>query len=619
MAYTRLIVLVMAFEVLVSVVVGLGIYFGFSVFPYTPSTLTTTGTPVQTVGFTLTIPLYMPSLTDLKIPYTYLQAGEQSWGITSFLVSVAILGLQSFVRGMYLGGMKGWVLNRKIVPLFACGRRYFGKMIAWSIFQSVIGVFSFFLTAAFLPFALLLMIAFLFYALTPYLMVIQNISLSDALAKAPRMLRRYFGTLLPLGLLAMICTLVISLFGLMTFPWGYAIALFVYTCIGTLLIGEFMRQLAVITLDGEQTPGLSLGKVRGHRVVNAIVMVLVPILVLAGVFAASGRHLSAFAFGSKQQLNGISFNTSFSDVFYASEQKYTAYAWQTNDYRLSINLPDLSDDRKPRELHGIAEITWQVNEEIRTSYGNTTQIDVQPIMHKSRFMYRLVRETANDGSYYYSSMSASASILPGGERPREPLSIQMMVSGDGSHIFVMQYPTRFDISQVFRVSDDGRYLIPLTSQMNPTDFHAYWFTAQQNVENLFELLAAKNKTNDISTTNRAYLALACAMQEGNGRMVVHLLETMRQAGVNVKAPDWDEVMWTNNLQGRYQGASLQKTLELLSKAGVQGAYEGQELLDKSDEEIGVYRLMVPFPDGVLPITYKETKEEGKLISVNVMD
>ena len=151
------------------------------------------------------------------------------------------------------------------------------------------------------------------------------------------------------------------------------------------------------------------------------------------------------------------------------------------------------------------------------------------------------------------------------------------------------------------------------------DFHAYWFTAEQSTENLFELLAAKNKTNYIETINRAYLALACALQEGDGHMVVNLLETMRQAGVNVKAPDWGSLKWTDNLHGRYKDTSLQKTLELLTKAGIQGGYESKELLKKSDEKIGVYRFEVPVPDGMLPITYKESKVDGKLLSVNVMD
>ncbi|MBP1964195.1 hypothetical protein J2Z65_003418 [Paenibacillus aceris] len=622
MAYTRLIVLVIMFEVLITAVAGLGVYFGFSIFPYFQSQAT--GSAVQTVGFNATIPLYMPSLSDLKIPYTYLQSGAQAWGITAFLVSATIIGLQSFVRGMYLGGLKSWVLNRKIVPLVTCGRRYFGDMAAWSIFQSVIGTFIVFLAAAFSPVGLVLMIALLFYSLTPYLTVLQNITFSDALAKAPRMFRRYFGTMLPLALLAMLCTLVISLFRSLTPPWGYAVPLFAYACIGTLLIGELMRKLAAkLLLDGEQVQDhpqdQTLGEIRPRRMVNATIVLLVPLLIAAGIFAVSGKHLSAFEMRSKKQFDGISYTTNFSDVFYASSQKYTAYEWQTSDYSIAISLPDLSGDQKPDELRGIADITWQVNEEIRTVNGNSTQIDVKPIMRKSRLMYRLVRETASNGSFYYSSMRGSASILQGGERMREPLSIQIMVSGDGSHIFAMQYPARFGIAQVFRVSDDGRFLIPGTSQMNPMDFHAYWFTAEQSTENLLDLLAAKNKPNDIATINRAYLALACALQEGDGRMVISLLETMRHAGVSVKAPDWDERTWTNNLHDRYKGASLQMTLDLLTKAGVQGSYESKELLDKSDEKVGVYRFEVPFPDGMLPITYTESKNDGKLLSLNVLD
>ncbi|OCT13459.1 hypothetical protein A8709_17795 [Paenibacillus pectinilyticus] len=621
MAYTRLIVLVIVFEVLMTVIVGMGIYFGFSIFPYSPSSLTSSGTAVQTGGFLATIPLYMPSLTDLKIPYTYLQTWDQAWGIEAVLVSLAVLGLQSFVRGMYLGGLKGWILSHTTVSLLTNGRKYFGGMLAWSIFQSVTGIFIVLFAKVFIPVGLLLMIAILFYSLTPYLMVLQDMTFSDALSKAPRMFRRCFGTLLPLALFAMLCTLVISLFRSLSPPWGYAVPLLAYSCIGTYLIGELLRKLAgkLTTLDGKQVSDQPFGEARTRGMVNVFIMLLVPVLIGAGMFVASGRFLSLLDIGDKSRIDGISYNTNFSDVFYASKQAYTAYEWQSKDYSISIKLPVMTGEEKPDELRGIADITWQMDEEIRIMQGNSTRIDVQSGLHKSQVMYRLVRQSANNGSTYYSSMNGSASILPGGKRPREPLSIQIMVSGDGSHIFALQYPSRFDVSRVFRVSDDGKYLIPGTSPVNPMDFHAYWFTTDQNAGNVFDILVAKNKTNDITTINRAYLALACAMQEGDGRMVVKLLETMRQAGVNVTAPDWDDLTWTDNLHHRYHGATLPLTLELLSKAGVQGSYVSQEIVDKSDENIGVYRFEVPFPDGMIPITYSESKKDGKLLSIHVLD
>ncbi|CAN7541766.1 hypothetical protein LJR153_003907 [Paenibacillus sp. LjRoot153] len=620
MAFVHLIVLVLFVEVLITIVVSFGIYFGFAIYPYTLTTLTTTGAVVQSPGFNATIPLYMPSLADLKVPYTFLRLGTPVWGGVAFLVTAILMAVQSFIRGMYLGGLKGWVLNKEKVPLFANGRRYFGDMIAWTIFQSVTGAVLLFIAAAFFPIGLILIIALMCYSLTPYVVVLENISFSAALAKAPRIFRSNFGSLLPLALLAMICTLGVSLFRSLTPPWGYAVPLLTYAWIGTLLIGWLMKILAVkLTINPEQATVQPIGEVRTRGIVNALIVLLIPVLLLIGIFTASGKHLNMFDFGSKKQLEGISYLTSFSDVYYASKTKYTAYLWREDEYSIAMHLPDLSGERKPDELRGIADITWQMDENIRTVQGNSTRIDVKPIMHKSQLMYRLVKETAKDGNVYYSSLRGSSSILAGNVEPREPFSVQIMVSGDGSQIFVIQYPTRFDIAPVFRVSDDGRFVITGTSPRNPMDFHTYWFTTEQHTDHIFSLLAAKNQLNDTAMFNRAYLALASAMQEGDGRTVVNVLSTMRQSGVDVKAPDWDIPTWTDNLQRRYQGASLQKSLELLTKAGIQGGYEVTDLSDKNEDKVGVYRLVVPFPEGVIPITYKESKVDGKLLSIQVME
>ncbi|AZN41608.1 hypothetical protein [Paenibacillus albus] len=621
MTYARLIVLLLAFEVLVTALVGLGIYFGFTVFPYMqPSVSTASGNVVQSTGFNATIPLYMPSLADLKVPYTYLKQGGQSWGIGGFVVSAAILALQSFVRGMYLGGLKGWAWNAKKLPLFACGRRYFKDMLKWTVFQTVLGVLTIYLTAVFIPFGLLLIIVLFVYSLTPYLIVLQECSCDEALSRAPRLFRRNFGRLFPLALLAFLCTGIISAFKASAPPWGYAVPLLAYACVGTLLIGALMRNLATgLKLDRKTVPEPLFQEVQMSGLSKVVILLLVPILVGSGIFAASGRHLSAFQLGSKQRLEGISYNANFSDVFYSSEQRYTAYEWKMEDYRISIKLPDLSGKRRPADLRGVADITWQINREVRTVSGNTTMISVEPVTYTSRLMYRLVRETADDGSVYYSSINGSASILPASEHPHDPLSVQMMISGDGNQIYVLQYPTRFDSSQVFRVSHDGKYLLTGTSQVNPNDFHTYWFSAKQNNEQLFDFSSAKNRLNYLQSFNRAYTALACAMQEGDGRMVVEILESLRRAGVQVKTPDRDEKAWTEDLRGRYEGASLQETLKLLTRAGVQLGYEAHELTDQSDDKIGVYRFAISFPQGMYDITYKESKADGKLLSVEVKD
>ncbi|RAP75872.1 hypothetical protein [Paenibacillus montanisoli] len=620
MAYIRLIVLVLVMEVIITVVVGLGMYVGFSVFPFMQAPVTTSGTAVQSAGVNATIPLYMPSLSDLKAPYTYLKNnGQSAWGIMAFAVSAAIIVMQSFIRGMYLGGLKGWVQDRRTVPLLACGRRYFRDLLAWSIFQHLIGVVIIFIAAVFFPVSLILMIVLLFYSLTPYLIVLQDLPFHESLAKAPRLFRRYFKSLLPLALLALLCTMIISSFRSLMPPMGYAVPLVAYACIGTLLIGALMNQLTMkLKEDLERTPNLPFGEFRSRRTVNYLSVLLVPAVVAAGIYAYTGKHLNVLDFGSKKELNGVSFHSNFSDVFYSSEQRYTAYEWQANDYRISIRLPDLTGDQKPDELRGIAVITWQVSEERSVVNGNITNHYVEPVTRKSRLMYRLVRETSEDGSSYYSSMNGSASILLGKERPQDPLAVQVMLSGDGSQLFVLQYPARFDISQVFRVSNDGRYLITGTSPVNPADFRTYWFSAEQRADQVFEILAAKNQANYIPSLNRSYLALACALQEGDGRMVVEVLDTMRRGDVDVQAPDWDEKTWSDYLRSQYKGIDMQQTLAYMSEAGAQGTYAGMEQVDESNEKTGLYKFEVSFPRDPIPILYKESKEDGRLLSVQVM-
>lgn len=617
MAYTRLIVLVLLFEVIVTAATGLGVYYGFALFPYSQSTA---AGGQETVGLNVSIPLYMPSMTDLKIPYSYLDSGTQAWGFAAFGLSAALIVLQGFVRGMYLGGLKEWVLYRKQTLLLDYGRKYFRAMTAWSLFQYTVGAGIILLAVVFFPIGLLLMIVLLFYSFTPYLIVLQNLAFTEAAAKAPRLFRRYFRAFLPLALLALLCTLAISLLRSLAAPWNYAVPLLVYAWLGTLLIGEFLHRLAVrLKADGELLLKCPTGELKPHRMRNGMLVLLVPVLVWAGIFTASGKHLNILETGGKQQLGGISYQTSFSDVFYVSEQRYTAYDWHTGDFSITMKLPDLSGAEKPEELRGTADITWLVSSEARTVNGNTTYTEVKPVLRKSRLLYRLVRETAEDGSFYYSSRSGAASMMPGGEQLYEPLSVQILVSGDGRHIFVLQHPARFDAAAVYRVSDDGMALIPGTSPVNPSDFQTYWFTADHSSENLFRLLASKNQRNTTASMNQAYIALACAMQEGDGQMVVRLLEMMRQAGVQVNAPEWDAETWTESLQERYKEVSLQETLELLSKAGVQGGYDVKELPEQSDDKVAAHQLVVPFPGRNLLITFIESKEDGKLLSITVMD
>lgn len=562
----------------------------------------------------------MPSLQDLKVPYTLLQSGESRWGTASLLVSAALIALQSFARGMYLGGIKEWIQHRSIGSLTASGRRHFRSMLVWSYLQFVAFICLPYLTYVFFPLGLLLIAVMLFYSLTPYLIVLQNMDLGDALVKAPRMFRHYFGAMLPLALLSMLCTFGISLMKTMPSPLSYAVPLLLYAVVGTMLISAFMRKLIVkLQADGEPVPELpsSGGQTANNRYAAALNILLVPALIAAGVYTATGNQIRALDFRSKTSYDGINFRGSFSDVFIASSQSYSAYEWQDGDYRLSIRLPDLTSDNKPEELRGVADITWRVKEEVRTVSGNTTNIYVEPFWRSSKIIYRLKRYTSSDGSYYYSSRFGYASLLPGGEKPHEPLSVGLFVSGDGEHLFALQYSSRLDAPELYRVSEDGRYLVPGTGKLNPMDIQFYWFTAAHRTDNILDMLSAKNKQSYTQSLNGIYTVLAAAMQEGDGRTVALLLETMRRNNIHLEAPDWDAEEWTHYLRGLYEGATIQDMLRYLTKAGEQFGYSGMESAAESTEDWAAYEINVSFPNGTIPIKYGQSKADGKLVSLTI--
>ena len=617
MAFWRLIVLVLALEVFTTAVAGLRVLFGFAALTEFSATFNMgdMGSPdTQETGIQATIPFFMPSLSDLKIPYTLFDTGSPEWGWASFAVAAMFVVLQSFVRGMYLGGLKGWVEGNKAVPLIACGRKFFPGMLAWTLFGWALAGVAFFLAVFFPPLGVILIFALLFFALGPYIMVLSDISFGESLAKAPRLFFRYFGTLFPLALLAMICTFLIGLAKFLPAPWGYVVPLLLYAAVGTLLIAELMRRLAGrLRGDREPVPALPFREAEIRPVSKFVTAALVPLLAGLGAVTASGWHLAVFDAGGKKELEGVSYFLKSPGLFEFAEHSYTAYEWRTGDYRIRIRLPDLSGAEKPRVLRGVADIVWDVDEEVRTASGTTTHVNVEPHLRKSRMVFRLVRETAEDGSVYYSSMNGAAAILPGQENPRKPLRAEMMVSGDGKHVFVLQYTPDQNVSQVFRVSRDGRFMIPASSPVNPLDVRVYWFTAESGEKEVYALLAAKNLESHLLTLNRPEVLLSSALQEADGQMVAKLLESVRENGIRTEAPDWDGDGWTRHLRGLYEGAGLEEILAYMSKADLKTT----PLSENNAENTSAYRMEVPFPKGTILADYETSAENGRLVALAV--
>ncbi|WP_409343516.1 hypothetical protein [Paenibacillus sp. MBLB4367] len=610
--FIKLVALAMVADVFLSALIGIGVYAGFSVYPFAAPV----GQSADSFSFHMTIPLWMPSIQDVKTPLTFLQASSGAnmvWTVIGSLLAAVVL---SFIRGMYLGGMNG-LLHNKSVSLWSCGCYYFNRMLGWTLIYALITGIAMLAAAALGPLGFLLLLLLFFYSLTPYIIVLLDIGLGEAISRSPGIFRLYFTRLLGLALLAAVLTLCVSFMNTAAEPYRYFFVMLFYSAVGSALIRELMSRLAMLLKkDRAALPPTPVPVAKESRLGMTGGYMLLPVLPLLGIAFASGYHLQALDWGVKQSRTGISFGNGFSDAFYASDQQYTSYIWDQQSYRLEISLPDLSDGDGPDEIRGFGQIRWNVDQDVITRLGqNSTQHRIVPTLVKDTFYYRLKREQSDDGSFYYSSRHGVVGTLPSGRKQREPLSVVMTVSGDGSSVFLLQHPARFEPWQVYRVSPDGSFLIPKTNQVNPNDFHYYWFANNLQKEEMFRFLQDKNAQNGFFKKERLYVLLAAALQEADGEMVKRLLDAMRGGEATVNAPSWDAQQWTAQLRDRYAGTDVQGMLPYITKAGEQGGHEAERLSAQDGNE--QFRIRVAFPDGAAAITYTESNHLLKQLSVEM--
>ncbi|HZG58245.1 hypothetical protein [Paenibacillus sp.] len=615
--YWKAVAIAVAAESLTTLLVAVGIYFGAAVYPvlFPFSGGAPGGTTTETFQLHFAIPIGMPTLQDLKLPYTFLDAGGVAFGAASALLSIAALLIQSFARGTYLGALRSQAAFGEHTSLLRCGQYFFPRMLAWSVFQAIAGLLVLFLTMAFFPLGLIGVIVLFAFSLTPYLIVLQDVSFGDALASAPSVLRRHFGKLLPVGIAAMIATGLCGTLKLFPEPYDYVLCLFIYIAVGTGLILELMIRLTTSFTENDTPPRKLPFVALPRRFGNAAWVAILLLAPALGAAAVTGQLYvpTAWAATPWQEWKGTSFRSDFSPAYSRSEQRYTAYAWgEAGKNELRISLPELSNGDRPDELRGVAEVTWTVMGEKVTRSGHSTRHTMEEARRTDRLFYRLKRERTSSGAAYYSSRGGVAHLLTSGGNLREPHRIEMMASGDGQRVFVALYPQRFDLGSVWRVSKDGRYLIPLTSAVNAGDFRYTWFAAEPIAKDAFRMVRAKNEETLLGFPGHHHL-LPVALQEGDGEMVATLLGALPE-DASLTMPDWDSDGWSVFLQSLYEGADEAETLAHLTKAGEYDGHIAQELPPK-EEGAWRTRLAVPFPNGQVIVEFEE--KDGKLTELEL--
>ncbi|WP_197479920.1 hypothetical protein [Paenibacillus swuensis] len=603
----------MTLDIGLGLLLGWGAYYGFTVIPHfsflggTPEIA-----PVQRPGITAAIPFHLPSLQQLKIQLTPFKVEHihMEWTVPMTILYILV---HSYIRGMYIGGIHALVQG-KPYNMLSGGRMFFKRMIGWTVFETFTGAIVF-ISALFLwPLGIVLSLLFLFFSLAPYLIIIQDLRVAKALNTSATYMKKYFSSFIPLVILALVCTLSISLISLLEEPINVYLVLILYSCTGTWLIYEFVKKLTdCLTKDGETIADYPAVAARYGRWAQGFSYVLLITLPLAGVYVAQGSYLTAFQpLQSMREMEGVGYSADYSEAYRLSKQSYHTYAWSQDSYRIRLNLPQWTVEDAPDELRGTGEILWSVDQDEYKNKGNTTYNTVENVKEKDRFFYRLSKEKGTDGSFYYSSLSGTAGLTTEDGDSRNVLDIKMMVSGDGKSVFIAQHPARFPVLEI-PASSDGNYMLPAPSHVNPNEFKYYWFSNERTQEDIFTMLQAKNQTIHLSDGIPAQMI--ASLQEADGETLGKRLEYLRSRNMEVRGPDWSASEWTTYLRGLYRGADVTTVMTYLSRTGLtDGGYKG-EVLSKNSDRVQKYKATLSFPNGEIVVVY--TEKQGKLTGLSI--
>ncbi|MDR4888896.1 hypothetical protein RGU12_15395 [Fredinandcohnia sp. QZ13] len=220
--HPRLIIIPLIVNVFLTFIGTLGAYAGFSILYFSNS---------------YTVPFGIPLIKDVIFP---LQGLTINWLLTS-IATIIILLLKSYALSIYLGSMKCFLVGPdNTYSILKIAPYYFDRMVRFSIIEFFISGILFIISNVFLPLALLGILIVLFYSLTPYIIVLEDTTIRDAIARSPKLFLKNFGAIFFIALISLILTFLIREIPFTDKKMEYYVVSLLYSFIGTILIFAVM-------------------------------------------------------------------------------------------------------------------------------------------------------------------------------------------------------------------------------------------------------------------------------------------------------------------------------------------------------------------------------------------
>ncbi|MEH7383135.1 hypothetical protein V7138_21920 [Bacillus sp. JJ1533] len=189
---------------------------------------------------------------DIQLPYgvsilvnpNFTLHGTVTNWLLSSIVTIVLLLLKSYALSIYLGSMKCFLEGPdNTYSILKIAPYYFDRMVRFSIIELIIGGLLFIFSHIFWPLALLGILIVLFYSLTPFIVILEDTSVRDAIEKSPKFFIKNFETIFFIASISLLLTFIITKIPITDKNMEYYIVSILYSFMGTTMIFEVMNCL----------------------------------------------------------------------------------------------------------------------------------------------------------------------------------------------------------------------------------------------------------------------------------------------------------------------------------------------------------------------------------------
>lgn len=615
--YPFIVMIPIIVQVLISFLLGFKLLLGVD---FMPQILLGNGEESETL-IQFMLPVMVPTIEEMDQSLTFLPSigGDTVFPVVLGFVIYALL--MSFTTAVFLGSIKKVIVpgaEHEKSPLQS-GVYYFGRIFFFWLYFYLLLMAAFFLLVFFWPLGFVLLLGVFIFMLTPHIIVLEDESLEKAFNASPILLKRYMKQFLPLVIVALLSTGVLS-YVIYTYdfsePVTYYIMIIAYTFIGSGFIAAFMHLLYQCIhpeQNQEEETFMSFRYPLWKRIVAGIVIFVLP---LPGVYFAGGNHVTGIAAKDNITMSdGTAFLSDWSDAYRGSDDTMSTYEFdQDNQMGISLTLPD--DTSSNKSLFGVGDLTWKVHEEQVTKNGGSVTYSGEEVFDDADFIYRLEPSGKGDDPYY-STLDGGFVKLMGANKSSYPIDMEMFVMNGGKDVFVYQYSERNVSDSVKEPNVTGKYLLPETTEVNPKEFKYFWYSEEpMTKERITDFLHAKNKEINPMMSDPLYFesenVVAALLQETDGESLVDFAEESYDEGTKENITDKNVDEWSEITERLYGDANLDDFLDYVNQANEHDAYLSRSVESGKEKET---EITVPFPEGEMEIN--SLREDGKIEELEV--